>query len=49
MKVTLTIDDKNVGIKGYVQQVMANVVVGVIDTLKGVPDDWDEAVVEIEK
>ncbi|MBS1263345.1 MAG: hypothetical protein MAG715_00521 [Methanonatronarchaeales archaeon] len=49
MKATLELDGRSVGMKGYVQEVLGNVVLGVVRTMKGVPDDWDEAVVRIER
>lgn len=43
MKVTLHLDGKRIGMNDYVQEVLGRVVVSVVGTLKGLPEDWETA------
>lgn len=49
MKVTLELDGKEVGMNDYVQRILGEVVLTIVGTLKGLPEDWDETVVRIEE
>lgn len=49
MKVTLELDGKRIGMNDYVQEVLGRVVVSVVGTLKGLPEDWDEAELTVER
>lgn len=48
MKVTLELDGKEVGMNDYVQLILGEVVLTIVGTLKGLPDEWDETVLRIE-
>lgn len=49
MKVTLSVDGKRIGMNEYVQEVFASVAAALIDTLKGVPGDWDRVTIKVRR
>ena len=49
MEVKLTVDEKDIEINAFVQKILAGTVIGAVDTLKGVEDDYNEVVIKIKK
>ncbi|MCC7576023.1 MAG: hypothetical protein KK926_04200 [Methanomethylovorans sp.] len=49
MEVKLTVDEKDIEINAFVQKILAGTLIGAVDTLKGVEDDYNEVVIKIKK
>lgn len=49
MNVELKIDGKNIPLNEYVTKVFSSVILGLIDTLHAIPEDWETLQIEVNK
>jgi len=49
MEVKLKIDGREVGLNPYVTSVFHNVILALIETLKGIDEDWSIAEIEVRR
>jgi hypothetical protein len=49
MKLRLIIDDKEIFLNDFVNNILGNMIIGAVMTLKGVNENWRNIKIEIEK
>ncbi|MCQ5340780.1 MAG: hypothetical protein NO483_03635 [Candidatus Methanomethylicia archaeon] len=49
MKLRLIVDDKEIFLNDFVNNILGNMIIGAVMTLKGVNENWRNIKIEIEK
>jgi hypothetical protein len=49
MKLRLIVDDKEIFLNDFVNNILGNIIIGAVMTLKGVNENWRNIKIEIEK